>query len=316
MGANSAPSVPGIRVLIGQHIALNRLEPHEVSPRRLVEPLVATLIQLCAGLWFVHLAFCLFVVCSVLTRKLGLPSQSAVRPPSPSYCRSCRTDAAVAVICTKTNVHQIAREAIENASWVCEEHFGLFKPPPVQLVCPKDLNFMYVPSHLVSFPAFGVACQKPSLNLSNATQNHMLFEILKNSLRAVVETHGVDCEDYPPVKVIVAESVLLGYLAGLLLETFARRGNEDITIKISDQGGGIPRTAVPLVWTFMCVPLTFPAEKDRTSAHWNRSHFRYTTASPENLDSNLHSLDVRSPMAGLGYGLRSLAPLLNPDAVC
>lgn len=65
----------------------------------------------------------------------------------------------------------------------------------------------------------------------------MLFEILKNSLRAVVETHGVDCEDYPPVKVIVAE------------------GNEDITIKISDQGGGIPRTAVPLVWTFMCVPL-------------------------------------------------------------
>ncbi|KAL8280897.1 hypothetical protein RQP46_006576 [Phenoliferia psychrophenolica] len=144
------------------------------------------------------------------------------------------------VICTKTNVHQIAREAIENASWVCEEHFGLFKPPPVQLVCPKDLTFMYVPSHL----------------------NHMLFEILKNSLRAVVETHGVDCEDYPPVKVIVAE------------------GNEDITIKISDQGGGIPRTAVPLVWTFM-----------------------YTTASPENLDSNLHSLDVRSPMAGLGYGL-------------
>lgn len=63
----------------------------------------------------------------------------------------------------------------------------------------------------------------------------MLFEILKNSLRAVVETHGVDCDNYPPVKVIVAE------------------GNEDITIKISDEGGGIPRSAVPLVWTFMLV---------------------------------------------------------------
>ena len=64
-------------------------------------------------------------------------------------------------------------------------------------------------------------------------QNHVLFEVLKNSLRAVVETHGVDCENFPPVNVIVAE------------------GHEDITIKISDEGGGIPRSALPLVWTFM-----------------------------------------------------------------
>jgi pyruvate dehydrogenase kinase 2/3/4 len=63
----------------------------------------------------------------------------------------------------------------------------------------------------------------------------MLFEILKNSLRAVVERHGEDCENYPPVKVIVAH------------------GKEDITIKISDEGGGIPRRAIPLVWTYMYV---------------------------------------------------------------
>lgn len=65
----------------------------------------------------------------------------------------------------------------------------------------------------------------------------MLFEVLKNSLRAVVEKHGTECDEFPPVKVIVAE------------------GKEDITIKISDEGGGIPRSAVPLVWTFMCVLL-------------------------------------------------------------
>lgn len=43
-------------------------------------------------------------------------------------------------------------------------------------------------------------------------------------MRAVVETHGVnaDPDRYPPVKIIIAE------------------GNEDITIKISDEGGGIP----------------------------------------------------------------------------
>jgi signal transduction histidine kinase len=61
----------------------------------------------------------------------------------------------------------------------------------------------------------------------------MLFEILKNSLRATVETHGMECENFPPVKVIVSA------------------GKEDITIKISDEGGGIPRSAIPLVWTYM-----------------------------------------------------------------
>jgi pyruvate dehydrogenase kinase 2/3/4 len=52
----------------------------------------------------------------------------------------------------------------------------------------------------------------------------MLFELLKNSLRAVVERYGVENEDhYPPIRVVVVE------------------GQEDITIKISDEGGGIPR---------------------------------------------------------------------------
>merc|ERR1711939_506440 len=169
----------GIRVLIGQHIALNRLEPH------------------------------------------------------PDY---------VGIICTKTNIHQIATEAIENATFVCEEHYGLFKAPPVQLVCPKHLTFPYIPSHL----------------------NHMLFEVLKNSLRATVETHGVDADEYPPVKGIVAE------------------GNEDITIKVADEGGGIPRSALPLIWTFM-----------------------YTTARAEDIDPDFTSNEANraAPMAGFGYGL-------------
>lgn len=46
------------------------------------------------------------------------------------------------------NVHDIAQEAIENARFVCEEHYALFKGPPVELICPKDLTFPYVPGHL------------------------------------------------------------------------------------------------------------------------------------------------------------------------
>lgn len=152
--------------------------------------------------------------------------------PDPNY---------VGIICTKTNVRDLAEEAIENARFVCEDHYGMFEAPKVQLVCRPDLTFMYVPGHL----------------------SHMLFETLKNSLRAVVETHGADREDFPVTKVIVAE------------------GKEDITIKITDEGGGIPRSAIPLVWTYM-----------------------YTTVDQTpNLDPDFNKSDFKAPMAGFGYGL-------------
>ncbi|KAF2708395.1 alpha-ketoacid dehydrogenase kinase [Pleomassaria siparia CBS 279.74] len=147
----------------------------------------------------------------------------------------------VGIICTKTNVRDLAQEAIENARFVCEDHYGMFDAPKVQLVCNQDISFMYVPGHL----------------------SHMLFETLKNSLRAVVECHGSNKEEFPVTKVIVAE------------------GKEDITIKISDEGGGIPRSSVPLVWTYM-----------------------YTTVDQTpNLDPDFNKSDFKAPMAGFGYGL-------------
>jgi len=147
----------------------------------------------------------------------------------------------VGIICTQTNVKDLAQEAIENARFVCEDFYGLFDAPKVQLVCKPDLHFMYVPGHL----------------------SHMLFETLKNSLRAVVETHGSEAEEFPPIKVIVAD------------------GKEDITIKISDEGGGIPRSAIPLVWTYM-----------------------YTTVeSTPPIDPDFNKSDFKAPMAGFGYGL-------------
>ncbi|KAI8099192.1 mitochondrial branched-chain alpha-ketoacid dehydrogenase kinase-domain-containing protein [Halteromyces radiatus] len=147
----------------------------------------------------------------------------------------------VGVICTKTNIRDIAMDAIANARFICEEHYGLFKAPEVKMFCPTDIEFMYVPSHL----------------------NHMLFELLKNSLRAVVERFGPDYEDeFPPIKVVIAY------------------GREDITIKISDEGGGIPRSGIPLVWTYM-----------------------YTTAQAQELEPEYSQSDFKAPMAGFGYGL-------------
>ncbi|KAI6482800.1 hypothetical protein MCOR13_010390 [Pyricularia oryzae] len=166
----------------------------------------------------------------LIGQHIALTDQSHYRDPT--Y---------VGIICTKTNVRDLAQEAIENARFVCEDHYGLFEAPKIQLVCNPNINFMYVPGHL----------------------SHMLFETLKNSLRAVVETHGQDKQEFPVTKVIVAE------------------GKEDITIKITDEGGGIPRSAIPLVWTYM-----------------------YTTVdSTPNLDPDFDKSDFKAPMAGFGYGL-------------
>ena len=54
------------------------------------------------------------------------------------------------------------------------------------------IQIVYVPSHLY----------------------HILFELFKNSMRAVVEHHGSAARHYPPVQVLII------------------RGKEDVTIKV------------------------------------------------------------------------------------
>lgn len=72
-----------------------------------------------------------------------------------------------------------------------------------------------------------------------------------------MEFHGTD-KPLPPVKIVIAEGV------------------EDITIKIADEGGGIPRSGLSKVWTYL-----------------------YSTATPPT-DVPDNELDR---MAGYGYGL-------------
>ncbi|KAG7368256.1 two component system sensor histidine kinase [Nitzschia inconspicua] len=111
-----------------------------------------------------------------------------------------------------------------------------------------DLTFPYVPTHL----------------------HYIMLELLKNSMRATVEWHGPDA-DFPPIKVIIADG----------------SDNEDVVIKVSDEGGGIPRSNVKKIWSYL-----------------------FTTADPSiqegmvgvnNNEAVDHGID--SPLAGLGYGL-------------
>ncbi|KAG8236474.1 hypothetical protein J437_LFUL016974 [Ladona fulva] len=104
------------------------------------------------------------------------------------------------------------------------------------------IQTVYVPSHLY----------------------HMLFELFKNSMRAVVENHSPadedqipSPEDLPPLEVLVV------------------RGREDISVKVSDLGGGIARSEIDLLFNYM-----------------------YSTA-PQPSKSGSHTV----PLAGYGYGL-------------
>jgi pyruvate dehydrogenase kinase 2/3/4 len=126
-----------------------------------------------------------------------------------------------------------------DARSLCQLRYGT--APEVGVVGRSDLVFPYVPSHL----------------------HHMLFELLKNSMRAVVEFHGAEAASLPMIRIALAE------------------GQEDVTIKISDEGGGIPRSGIERIWTYL-----------------------YTTAEPPSFDPDPSSRsDFRAPLAGLGFGL-------------
>ncbi|XP_006636231.1 pyruvate dehydrogenase kinase, isozyme 4 isoform X1 [Lepisosteus oculatus] len=85
---------------------------------------------------------------------------------------------------------------------------------------------------------------------------HMLFELFKNAMRAAVEMHE-SSSVVPPVKVRVS------------------LGNEDLTIQMSDRGGGVPLRKIDRLFSYM-----------------------YSTAPSPVMDNSRNA-----PLAGFGYGL-------------
>ena len=85
----------------------------------------------------------------------------------------------------------------------------------VVIIGDRNETFTYVPMHL----------------------HYILTELLKNSVRATVEVHGDRCdetgEELPRVRVVVAS------------------GNKDVSIKVSDEGGGIPYDSMDKCWSYV-----------------------------------------------------------------
>ncbi|KAI8561970.1 hypothetical protein RHMOL_Rhmol04G0382200 [Rhododendron molle] len=146
----------------------------------------------------------------------------------------------VGYIHTKMSPVEVATTASEDARSICLREYG--SAPEVNIYGDPNFSFPYVPPHL----------------------HLMVFELVKNSLRAVQERFMDSDKVAPPIRIIVADGI------------------EDVTIKasVSDEGGGIPRSGLPRIFTYL-----------------------YSTAkNPLDEQSDLGTANVAT-MAGYGYGL-------------
>ncbi|GAV88882.1 LOW QUALITY PROTEIN: HATPase_c domain-containing protein/BCDHK_Adom3 domain-containing protein, partial [Cephalotus follicularis] len=112
--------------------------------------------------------------------------------------------------------------------------------PDVNIYGDPTFTFPYVPAHL----------------------QLMVFELLKNSLPVVQERYMDSDKVSPPVRIIVADGI------------------EDVTIKVSDEGGGIPRSGLPNIFTYLYSTAQYPLDEH----------------------SNLGTSEAAT-MAGYGYGI-------------
>ncbi|OAO15603.1 pyruvate dehydrogenase kinase [Blastocystis sp. ATCC 50177/Nand II] len=164
----------------------------------------------------------------LLEQHLSLEEQ--MRDPIPGY---------TGIINRNTNPYDVAQLAIDQAQQVCNRQYG--QTVPVSIYSHKDRTFSYIPSML----------------------RHILFELLKNSMRATIEQHEFD-DELPPIKVVISDG----------------DNNSDIIMKISDEGGGIARKNINRIWDYF-----------------------YSTSKIQFLGKDGTDFGIDSPMCGLGYGL-------------
>jgi pyruvate dehydrogenase kinase 2/3/4 len=126
--------------------------------------------------------------------------------------------------------------------------------PNVEIDGRWDLTFPYIPTYL----------------------HYILLEILKNALRATMERH-LHADIVPPVQVIIADDP----------------DNEDVVIRISDEGGGIPRSQMDNIWSYLFTTADPKIQERFLSMDDDDDSEKKTAVDHSN----------QSPIAGLGYGL-------------
>lgn len=180
-------------------------------------------------------------------------------PPVPGY---------VGIVDTKCSPRRVVSAAIDDARLMCERTLG--DSPEVHIHGSSDsFVFPYVPSYM----------------------RHVLFELLKNSMRAVVERHRDAAGGLPPIRVIIS----------------AGSASEDVVIKISDEGGGIPRSGMARIFSYFYT--TAPPQFDEDDDDDDRDTVSvgaspaYSVGQGEAQRRRAPDFSTALPMSGLGVGL-------------
>eukprot|EP00760_Papus_ankaliazontas_P015370 PhM_4_TR16487/c0_g1_i1/m.77295/K00898/PDK2_3_4; pyruvate dehydrogenase kinase 2/3/4 len=165
----------------------------------------------------------------------------------------------VGVISYSPDILRVVRSAVDAGREICTQHFG----------DSPDVKIIHKP------PSDG----SPLLDVAHIPSNifYIVTELMKNSLRAVVETSVrnnpsahttpsglVDCMDMPEVLVTVLQD---------------HNASGDVVVMVRDRGGGFRRSVEPRVMSYM-----------------------YTTAEAMLTPAGVPSTGG-SPLAGYGYGL-------------
>uniref|UniRef100_A0A8C5DJI4 Protein-serine/threonine kinase n=1 Tax=Gouania willdenowi TaxID=441366 RepID=A0A8C5DJI4_GOUWI len=136
------------------------------------------------------------------------------------------------------NVTEVVQDAYDSAKLLCEQHY--LGSPELELRH-NNANNTREPIQIPYVPSHLF---------------YMLFELFKNAMRATIETHEAS-RLLPPIKVMVVV------------------GEEDLSIKMSDRGGGVPFRKTESLFRYM-----------------------YSTAPRASMEDQ-----HRTPLAGFGYGL-------------
>ena len=177
-----------------------------------------------------------------------------------------------------------AKEIVERCANATQElmkmTYGSNLPiPEVKIEGHLDATFPYILSHL----------------------EYIVGELLRNSIQAVIEQRRYKDAKVPPIEVLICET------------------QQHVIIRISDQGGGIPRDILPHLWSFSKGPrrekrlenllrvprllattheLQVPGDPGTHQRHGKRTKYN-----DSNQHSSLSPLTSRPPDLRLGIGL-------------
>ena len=157
--------------------------------------------------------------------------------------------------------------------------------------------------------AYGSDCLLPKLKLEGhltaifpyilSHLQYVVGELLRNSIQAIVETRPDSIKKPPPIEVLICEAP------------------QHVIIRISDQGGGIPREVMPALWSFSKgarsqthlknlsqVPkMAATMQELKLPEPQTDGSSRSKVGTSSRLDGSLSSLASRPPNLRLGMGL-------------